>query len=325
MTVNEMIVELYDQLGKQSDLDPYSDAEETTIDIGSGGAVKLLGWLNRGYRRILNWRFKNGRIVRFRCTEREVYFPGVEATGTAIGGGANVVVFDGAMSHENDYYNGWVVTITDGTGEGQSREIVDYFSVYVDATGEWFVYAVVGHDWDTTPDATSVCSITKNLYEFVAADSARADENIPLSPTEQAIAVLMVSDMQTDSPLVRASRTTKFSSLESTVGNAPSMFQDVMGGLLFDTTIPAGRYYKVRYFGMPPELSALTDEPALPQQFHEAVLLWAVWWGLRRQQAFGDAYSTKKDLEDTMETALQQFDRGSERDELSLFLEDRYV
>jgi len=316
MTVNEMIVELYDQLGKQSDLDPYSDAEETTIDIGSGGAVKLLGWLNRGYRRILNWRFKNGRIVRFRCTEREVFFSGVSETGTATAGTATTVTLAAAAEATADWFNGWVISITDGTGEGQVRIITDYSAARV---------ATVAREWDTTPDATSVYEITKNEYEFVASDAVDADVNIPLSPTEEAIAVLMVSDMQTDSPLVRASRTTKFSSLESTVGNAPSMFQDVMGGLLFDTTIPAGRYYKVRYFGMPPELSALTDEPALPQQFHEAVLLWAVWWGLRRQQAFGDAYSTKKDLEDTMETALQQFDRGSERDELSLFLEDRYV
>lgn len=315
MTVSEIMEELYDQLGKQSDLNPYSDDEETTLDLGQPGAQKLLGWINRGYRRILNWRFKGGRIVRFRSTERQVYFSGVSETGTAAAGAASSITLAAAAPAIADWFNGWIVRITSGTGSGQKRLIVDYSAARV---------ATVARAWDNTPDATSVYEITKNEYAFVAAGSATAAVNIPLSPTEQIIAVTGVVDLQDNSQLVRASRTARFTSVEDTAGNAPSLFRDTLGGIVFDSTVPDGRYYRLSYFGMPPALSALDDEPQIPEHFHEGILLWTVWWGLRRQQAFGDAYSTKRDLEDTMETALQQFDRGSEREELTLYLEDRY-
>jgi hypothetical protein len=328
MTVNELIIELYDQLGRPSDLNPYSDDTEETVDIGSAGAVKLLGWINRAYRRVLNWRFRGGRVVRFRCTERDLYFPGIAVTGTCLGGGDNVIQFDESLSdvsHDNDAYNGWLVEITSGTGSGQVREIVDYVATYLEPEALWLTYATVSQDWETNPDITSVFSLTKNFYSFVDSDSDDASYNIPVSSDEEVIAVMRVTDSETDTQLIRADRITRFTSLVDSHGQSPTMFKDVMGGLLFDTVVPVGRYYKVRYFGMPPALSALTDVPDIPGQFHEAMLLWSVWWGLRRQQAFGDAYSTKRDLEDTMETALQQFDRGSEREELSLYLEDRYV
>lgn len=314
MTVEEMIVELHSQLGKPSDLDPYASDGET-VDIGSAGSVQLLRWLNRAYRRILTWRFKSGRILRFRCTERETYFSGVSLTGTATAGADQSITFDATAEATADYYNGWIVSITGGTGSGQKRLIVDYSAARV---------ATVAVAWSTNPDATSTYSVTKNFYNFVDSTASDAAVNIPLSPVEDIVAVMQVLDLVDNSPLVRADRTTQFTAIENTVGNSPSMFADVVGGLVFDTTVPSGRYYTVRYFGMPPALSALTDEPVIPQVFHEAVLLWAVWWGLRRQQEFSGAYSTKRDLEDTLETAIQQFDRGSDREDLSFYMEGPY-
>jgi len=314
MTVEEMLIELHSQLGKPSDLDPYA-ADGETVDIGSEGAVRLLQWLNRAYRRILTWRFKNGRIIRFRCTEREVYFAGVSLTGTAAAGAAQTITFDAVAEAVADFYNGWAIEITGGTGSGQKRLIVDYSAARV---------ATVATAWDTTPDATSTYCVTKNVYNFVDAGAADAAVNIPLSPTEELIAVMQITDLEDNSVLTRADRTAQFTSIETTIGSSPSVFADVTGGLIFDTTVPDGRYYRIRYFGMPATLTALTDEPEIPQAFQEAVLLWAVWWGLRRQQEFAGAYSTKRDLEDTLETAIQQFDRGSDRDDISFYMEDYY-
>lgn len=67
--------------------------------------------------------------------------------GTATGGTITTITLDPASSAVDDFYNGYVIYITAGTGSGQVRTITDY----VGATK----IATVDADWITTPDATS--------------------------------------------------------------------------------------------------------------------------------------------------------------------------
>jgi hypothetical protein len=225
------------------------------------------------------------------------------------------VTLDAAAAAEADRYVQWVIELTGGTGAGQRRVVVGYTAGRV---------ATVHTAWDTVPDVTTTYEMTKNFYNFVSDSHPWVADNIALSSVGEITAVLQVIDMETDEKLTRADRVYGFTSLASTVGNAPGVFSDKSGGLVFDTTVPGGRWYQLKYFGMPPELEEVDDEPQMPEQFHEAVLLWAVWWGLREMQEFAGAYSTKRDLESTMTTALEQFDRGGERDDISLYTEDKY-
>jgi len=72
-------------------------------------------------------------------------------TGTAqAGSDATHIVLAATANPTNDHYNGFVITITGGTGAGQSKTIADYVGATVTAE----VTA-----WDTIPDATSVYSI----------------------------------------------------------------------------------------------------------------------------------------------------------------------
>lgn len=314
MTLGEMMTEVYRQLGEPTTKNPFA-ADGETIDMGTPGAVTLRRWINRGYRRILNWRFPSGRIVRFRSTEREAFFSGVSVSGTATGAAAQSVTLDGSAAAEADRYDQWVIELTGGTGAGQKRIVVAYSAARV---------ATVHRSWDTVPDATTTYRMTKNFYDFLADSHDWVDDNIPLSSVGEITAVLQVIDMESEGKLTRADRVEGFTSVADNAGNAPSIFSDKGGGLVFDTPVPAGRYYRLKYFGMPPELENESDQPKMPEQFHEAVLLWAVWWGLRELQEFAGAYSTKRDLEDTMATALEQFDRGGERDDISLYMEGNY-
>jgi hypothetical protein len=184
--------------------------------------------------------------------------------------------------------------------------------------------ATVEKAWDTVPDVTSAYELTKAFYRFVAAGSTWAADNIAVDPVSDVIAVQQVIDLSDGNRLIRADRVEAFADVGCGVGNAPSVFADRQGGILFDTPVPEGRSYRIRYFGMPRAFTSESDVPQMPEVFHEALLLWVVWWGLRSLQEFSGAYSTKRDLEDTMASAVQQFDRGGERDNISLYMEDRY-
>lgn len=74
------------------------------------------------------------------------------ATGTTQAGSTSTTIKLAAASRGEDFtFVGNVITITSGTGAGQSRTIINYIGATVTAT--------VDSAWTTTPDATSVYSI----------------------------------------------------------------------------------------------------------------------------------------------------------------------
>lgn len=72
--------------------------------------------------------------------------------GTAQAGGASTVTLASAASATDDTYNSSTVTITAGTGAGQTRIVTDY----VGATR----VATVDAAWTTQPDSTSVYDVS---------------------------------------------------------------------------------------------------------------------------------------------------------------------
>lgn len=75
-------------------------------------------------------------------------------TGTAQAGAAGAITLAAGASATNDFYNGMRLSITGGTGSGQSALILDYVGSTKVAT--------IGPAWATTPDATSTYSIAPN-------------------------------------------------------------------------------------------------------------------------------------------------------------------
>jgi hypothetical protein len=80
-------------------------------------------------------------------------------TGTAQGGNTTTITLKSASSGSDDYYNGLYITITGGTGAGQTRIITDY----VGATK----VATVDSAWTTSPNSTSTYSIVSWTAESV--------------------------------------------------------------------------------------------------------------------------------------------------------------
>ncbi len=90
---------------------------------------------------------------------------GVIAGDTAQGGGATSIQLVATAVPTDDYYNGMLVRITNGTGADQLRTILDY-------TGSSTTADVAA--WDTTPDGTSVYEIV-NPPPFPAGASNHLD------------------------------------------------------------------------------------------------------------------------------------------------------
>lgn len=307
MNVQELIEETYHNLGEPTYLSPYVPGTET-FDIGSAGAVRILGWLNRAYKRICSWKMANGKILRFRSTEQSLFFHGVSEEDTAAAGTDNTITFPAVMSALANRYRGWCIEITGGTGEGQHRIIVDYSATRV---------ATVHKAWDTNPDATSTFKITKNFYDFLPATHAFVDDNISLSGVQDIISVSRIKDVQDGVTIARAGRTSEFNNIEINTGN-PTLYKDVSGGILFNAPVQDNRYYEVKYYGYPSVLALADDIPQIPEAFHEGILLWMIWWGLNSLQEFSGAYSMKRNLEDTMASIIQQYEMSSDAEDISL-------
>ena len=95
-------------------------------------------------------------------------------TGTAQAGGANTITLNSGASTYTNYYNSMKVTITSGTGSGQSANIVSYNGTTKVAT--------VDANWSTQPTSSSVYSLGIPLRNSPASTSSRYTTYITGSP-----------------------------------------------------------------------------------------------------------------------------------------------
>lgn len=79
----------------------------------------------------------------------------IKRTATAQAGGASTITLDTGASTADDFYNTDFVTLTAGTGAGQTRTISDYVGSTKVAT--------VSVAWSTQPDSTSVFEIRESV------------------------------------------------------------------------------------------------------------------------------------------------------------------
>jgi len=122
---------------------------------------------------------------------RQLHQTIVSSVDQAQAGAAGSITLAAAESAVNDYFKGQLITITAGTGAGQSRACYDY-------TGATKV-ALIRPNWATNPDATSWYAIG-NLGSAVVA----AIEDIDFSAT-------MLASLDAATPAVTVSDKTGFS------------------------------------------------------------------------------------------------------------------
>ncbi|MDO9142100.1 MAG: hypothetical protein Q7U38_17405, partial [Methylobacter sp.] len=94
-------------------------------------------------------------------------------TGTGTAGTTSSITLAAGASAVNDFYTGMSISITDGTGVGQTREIIGYVGSTKVAT--------VANLFTVAPDATSAYSIGANVMYVPNSDFGTATANTSVS------------------------------------------------------------------------------------------------------------------------------------------------
>lgn len=304
MTVQEILTDVFEQIGEPSNYLPYTTpGVPSTFDITLVGSQRLLGWLNRAQQAVSNWKFRDGRILRLRNLFSRAYFQTYVYTGTADAGDDGEITFPVGASAVDDTYNGWLVEITDGTGVGQVRLIIDYVGSTLVAT--------VHKDWDTNPDDTSVFLVHKSFEKFVLSTAADAAYHIPLSAVSELCAVMKVRDLEDQFDLTPSERTNVFTSQIFNSGN-PTVYREYGNELHFDVAVDTVRSYELLYVKYPTALSTAAQVPEMPIPLHDALSMWCVAHGHKMNRDTQMAYSVKRDLIDFMETVRESRELATE-------------
>lgn len=254
MTVQQMIIEVFENSTENTELDPYTAG---AFDIASAGAVKCLGYLNRAYEFVCSYKEQRGRPLRFEELKAVTRFQTQQVEGTAQVSTTTTLVLEAGSSAVDDYYNGWVVKLDGGTGSGEYRIIMDYDGATTTAT--------VNRAWTTAPDATTTYDIYKNFYTL---------SDLGISPQERLFGVLKCYDLNTRLELDYGSRADNYIfNLET--NQTPSEYVFKRDQLIFNYPLDEVRWYEIEYYTLPADLAGADDSPVIPESFHMALVWYA--------------------------------------------------
>lgn len=305
--LQEMIVEVHDQLGQVTDLDIYDDTG--AFDFTLVGTQRIAGWLNRGLRRVCSWKFTNGEILRFPSLFRQHMFRAGPIT-------VPIEAVDGAEVTIGDFADPdiriqateprlWILEIEDERRVVMRRDL-DVFTV-----DKPFPEGLTAEEG----------KVYKREWKFVEDFADAAYFEIPLSPINEIEAVQRITEIGTNRQLHRALSTDYYPILIGKLGE-PTSYYSLSSSLIFDQAPKTERWYQLEYYSMPSILEGPGSMPEIPEHFHEAIILYATWIGLRRYQEWNGAYSTKRDITDFMRTVRGSYTMNNELEDGYLFIDD---
>ena len=286
MTLAEMRTDVYELLGEPTDLDP--DVSTTRLDFA----------INQGVKKIAMWKEPGMGQVRFRDLFRTTYFKANVKTETLISGSTvNTLILDSTAPDYDNAYLSWVV------------EVNNEFMLVVGYTGASRT-VLLSSSLSSAPASALEATFYQSHFRVLPTSSLLSSLNI--SKPEGYIETLKIVDLEQGQELNEVDRVEAFVGNLTSVGD-PTEFYRFGDEIIFNSAPEEERYFKMEYYRVPPELVNADDEPAIPQMFHYAVVLWAVWWGYKRAQESSAAYSTKRDLIDFMRTTKGEYDIYNER------------
>jgi len=286
MTLQEIVVQVFEALGEPSDLNPYA-TDGTTVLVTSAGWKKLVDAVNIGCLQLSTWKWPNGRQIRMRFTEDTAVFEVNQKTFVVGSWTSPTLTLTTSTVTDNLYVGRLVVGATSG-----ATGLVMYSSGMT-------VYLTKVTGTFTTGETVT---FYQREFQFVSGTDPRTAFGIPYTAANGVpFDIVGVTELGSSTPLDETSKRERFLTSESTVGT-PTAFYRVPKGVVFDTWPTDGLAFLIRYQRGPRTLgyTETTAEPELPAQFHYGLVLFGIWWGLRRAQESNDAYATKKDLEEFM-------------------------
>ena len=304
MTLEEIMREVWVNLGEPTDIDPETDTSY------QGGPI--LRWVaNEAQRQIAVWKdFVSGRRVRFRELFASEFFRMITRSGTLAAaplGPTALDLDDGSpiVGDINQRYKGWVIEV-----RGQRRLIVDHsednvitvfpaFSPEPEIGDEFKLYK--RFSWMLRPGA----QYAEDHLTLPGVNRERAEGNL--------VEILKITDLQDKRALIKAPRGENFAKDMDSV-SFPRLWYRFGNKLVFDAAPPEERWYDMEYYRLPGDMVGLEDMPEIPEMFHYALVLWGTEWGMRRARENSEKYATGQDLQRFMRTMLTQYEMEYDRD-----------
>lgn len=306
MTKLQIVQNVYEALGEPSDLQ-YLDDNDNVL-TGSVGWRRMIDAINLAILEISVWKFPDGRTIRFRYLEDVAHLQTVFETAAVAGAVTGSSILTTTLTNTTlNTYSGCAMRI----GTTIYRIRYSQPNVTIPTNVDLMLDSLI-----TVADGAAL-SVSKREYRFV-------DQTITpftTTPTEIAytaangapLEILNVYDTAQNSELELVKKYDPLISLQA-VFQTPAQYYKIAQGLRFESYPDSSRLYTVRYMRGPRTMdyTTLTEEPELPVQFHEAVVLYCLWWGYRRMQENNSAYSTKQDLVDMLRRVRTEYDLQGE-------------
>jgi len=306
MTLQQIIRDVYEALGEPSDLEYKDDFD--VIDVASDGWHKLVDYVNNACLGIATWKFPDKRTIRFRFLEDVASLTTVFETATVAISATSMPVIETTLTNLTvDAYAGCAIRIGSNVYRVRYSRPDPFTVPNVDLM----------LDGPITVAAGTTIELSKRDYRFI-------NQTIdPFTTTPTGIAytasngapleITNIYDLTTNSELSLLKKYDPLVAIQASF-QTPSQYYKLAQGIRFDSYPTVSSNYAVRYMRGPRVLSYLDidAEPELPMQFHEAIILHALWWGYRRMQENTSAYSTKQDLTDMLSRVRTEYDLQGE-------------
>lgn len=310
MTLTEIRDEIWNQIGRPSDLDP-------STDISYGGAP-LLDWVvSEGQRQVASWKDPVTRFVfRLPQLQSDMNFKTVVRSftlGDQTGATTSTVILPAGSSALDDRYNGWVV----GVGS-EYKYVVDYDGATLTL--------IISGTWTTQPAAAATLKLYKRFMMMGASTEPWISDHITLpSASTQMRGEGNFIEIQKLTDLDQGIDLTLDDRIENNPGNLtqtgePMKYARRGNRIYFEMASATEKWYRMEYYRLPGDLAGDDDIPEIPLQYHYAITLWGVAWGMRRAQDYAAAYATERSITDYLRGRVAnediKYDRTSDHGKL---------
>lgn len=320
MTLEWMRTQIWDATGKDTTLDPSTDTS-----YESGPTLTFV--CNEAQRAIAFWRDnRTGRQLRLRNLYSELYFKSKLINGTLAPSGTvatarSIKLSTTHVGDQDDRYNGWVISC--GTDR---RVLMDW-----DGSG---VSSPVHKSWTTTPSNSATYYMFKNFYHFLPSTdnwaSSPSGEHIALpstlnryKPYGNYIEPLEVEDLEEGNRLDKSTRGDFHLANMTAVGSPSEWYMDGTK-LTLNTNTNEERWFKLRYYRSPTDMSADADEPEIPKIFHHGIVLWGIEYVLRRNEEQSKKYALKQDFDSFMRSRINAYMVADDLDSPGVVMRNDY-
>ncbi len=294
MTLGEMIIEVFDNLGRPTDITPLDTlSDNTTINVALPGFIKIAGWLNQAYEQVARWGKRGSPNPSYAQLVKRSFF----SIGPVTLAGVTSVATSFSLTFTDSTYVGLIppstvlLRITDGTGEGYQS--VAYFT---DANTLHLFTEMVAND------GTSVFELSERGFYWTR---YIVSPNVPY-----AIRAIRDIGNQVDTEL--ANRVENFSQSAAQLGHPSEYFKE--GNYIFiDSALDNTYHLEIEYETETMDMALVADVPLIPKVYHPPMILWATYIGKLRYGENSDAYSFSGFFDTQMKLISSEQDRNVER------------